>query len=183
MANPNTPVRVLIVEDNDADVFLVEEALRSQGLMAQIERCQDGEEALVALGSVDEMRMPDIIIVDLNIPKVNGLEILKYARSLKQLDSIPVLVLTSSQSRLDRTRSLQLGARAFISKPPTLPEFLSMVGSGIRGLIEKGADAGARQLRSTHVHRRIRAQFRRSRAIVLSRGNRCARFRTGIPAL
>jgi CheY-like chemotaxis protein len=155
MASPGKPVQVFIAEDNDADVFLVEEALRSQGILAQIQRCQDGEEAIQAVSQIDHARLPDIIIIDLNLPRMTGLEVLRHVRSLKQLDGVPVLVLTSSQSKADRVQSEQLGADAYIAKPPTLPEFLSSVGSGIRALLERsGTEPGSR----LHRHRR-RSRF------------------------
>ncbi|MGB6946864.1 MAG: response regulator [Bryobacteraceae bacterium] len=159
MASPGKPARIFIVEDNDPDVFLVEEALRSHGVLAQIERCQDGEEAIQALSQIVEPRLPNLVIIDLNLPKVTGIEILKHVRSLKQLDGVPVLILTSSQSRSDRALSLQLGADAYIAKPPTLPEFLSAVGSGIRSLLERsGEKPGSRLRRSicSRARRRIR---------------------------
>jgi len=87
------PAQVFIVEDNDPDVFLVEEALRFQGMAAQIQRSRDGEEP----------NLPRIIIIDLNLPKVTGLEILKHVRSPKQLLPNP---------KTDRALSLQLGADA-----------------------------------------------------------------------
>jgi CheY-like chemotaxis protein len=153
MASPGRPIQVFIVEDNDPDVYLVEEALRSQGISAQLQRCQDGEEAIRAVSQIDAARLPDIIIIDLNLPKVTGLEVLKHVRSLKQFDGVPVLVLTSSQSRTDRALSQQFGANAYIAKPPTLPEFLSNVGSGIRALL---ASAGREPRARLHHHRRIR---------------------------
>ncbi len=137
MANSGKPAQVFIVEDNDPDVFLVEEALRSQGLPAQIQRCYDGEEAIQVLSHFSEERFPDIIIIDLNLPKITGLDILKHVRSLKQFDRVPVLILTSSQSMADRALAKQLGADSYIAKPPTLPEFLSAVGSGVRALLER----------------------------------------------
>jgi DNA-binding response OmpR family regulator len=150
MATPGKPADVFIVEDNDPDVFLVEEALRSQGIQAQIQRCQDGEEAIRALSQIGPASLPDVIIIDLNLPKITGLDILKHVRSLKQLDRVPVLILTSSQSKTDRALSLQLGADAYIAKPPTLPEFLSAVGSGIRRLLDRSQKgSGAR----VHRHR------------------------------
>ena len=157
------PARIFIVEDNDPDVFLVQEALRAEGISAQIQRCHDGEEAIHALSQIREADLPDVVIIDLNLPKITGLEILKHARSLKQLDGVPVLILTSSRSRVDRDQSLKLGADAYIAKPSTLSEFLSTVGSGIGALLErKRKDAGA-WLHHTHHSRRLRIQLRRIR--------------------
>ncbi len=137
MANSGKLAKIFIVEDNDADVFLIEETLRSQAIPAQIQRCHDGEQAIQALSQIGQSHLPDVIIIDLNLPKVTGLEILKHVRSLKQLDGVPVLILTSSQSKIDRSLSIELGADAYIAKPPTLPEFLSAVGSGLRVLLER----------------------------------------------
>jgi CheY-like chemotaxis protein len=155
MASPGKAAQVFIVEDNDADVFLVEEALRSEGVAAEIQRCSDGEEAIQALSQIGETRLPDIIIIDLNLPKVTGHEILKHVRSLKQLETIPVLILTSAQTKTDRALAEQFGADAYIAKPPTLPEFLSAVGSGIRTLLERrGTEPLARWKRSPCTLRR-----------------------------
>jgi CheY-like chemotaxis protein len=164
MATARTPVRILIVEDNDPDVYLVEEALRSQGIVSRIQRCYDGEEALDVLSRMGPPDLPDIILIDLNLPKVNGLEILKHARGLKQLDRVPVLILTSSQSKTDRALSFELGADRYIAKPPTLPEFLSLVGSGIRELLERPESApGARQRLSMCPHAQALHRLRHMR--------------------
>jgi CheY-like chemotaxis protein len=160
MAIPGTPVRVFIVEDNDPDVFLVEEALRSQGISASMERCQDGEEAIAALAQMAEPGLPDVIIIDLNLPKITGIEILKHARSLKQFDNVPVLILTSSQSKNDQALTLQLGASAYIAKPPTLPEFLSNVGSGIRALLEHSGGKPRSQSHMAGCGRKSRIRLR-----------------------
>lgn len=154
MANSGQPAKILIVEDNDSDVFLLEETLRSQRIPAQIQRCRDGEEAIQTLSQIGQPHLPDVIIIDLNLPKITGLEILKHVRSLKQLDRVPVLILTSSQSKTDRTQSIQLGADAYIAKPPTLPEFLSTVGSGLRVLLERSQSEPGARLRSTICSRR-----------------------------
>jgi two-component system, response regulator len=168
------PAKIFIVEDNDPDVFLVEETLRSQGIPAQIQRCHDGEEAIQALSQIRQSHMPDLIIIDLNLPKVTGLEILKHVRSLKQLDGVPVLILTSSHSKTDRALSVQLGADAYIAKPPTLPEFLSSVGSGLRILLERSDTEPGARLR-TCLYARRPARFRlRGAQLHCSRGG-CAR--------
>ena len=72
MASPGDSARIFIVEDNDPDVFLVGEALRSHGISAEIQHCRDGEEAIQALSQIGQARLPDVIIIDLNLPKVYG---------------------------------------------------------------------------------------------------------------
>jgi len=173
MANSGKLAKIFIVEDNDADVFLVEETLRSQAIPAQIQRCRDGEEAIQALSQIEQSHLPDLIIIDLNLPKVTGLEILKHARSLKQLDAIPVLILTSSQSNVDRALSIELGADAYIAKPPTLPEFLSIVGSGLRVLLERSdAEPRARLWPSVRGRRPAHLRLRSAQPPQCSRGGR-----------
>jgi DNA-binding response OmpR family regulator len=150
MPDPGKSAQVFIVEDSDADVFLVEEALRSEGIDARIQRCQDGEEAVRTLSTIADPVIPDIIIIDLNLPKVTGFDILKHVRGLQQLDRVPVLILTSSASTADRSLALRLGANGYIPKPPTLPEFLKTVGSGISGLLQpRDQGAGARKCSPT----------------------------------
>ncbi len=166
------PAQIFIVEDNDPDVFLVEETLRSQGIPAQIQRCHDGEDAIQALSQIGQSHLPDIIIIDLNLPKVTGLEILKHVRSLKQLDGIPVLILTSSQSKTDRALAIQLGADAYIAKPPTLLEFLSTVGSGLRVLLERSDSEPRARLWSSFCVRPAYFRPRSAQPIQCSRGSR-----------
>jgi DNA-binding response OmpR family regulator len=172
MANPGKPVQVFMVEDNDPDVFLVEEALRSHGILPQIQRCQDGEEAIRVLSQIGEAGLPQIVIIDLNLPKITGLEILKHVRSLKQFDAVPVLILTSSQSMTDRALGKQFGADAYIAKPPTLTEFLSAVGSGIRALLERSQREPRAWVRTVRPRHRTRIRFRPSRSV------RRGRYRT-----
>lgn len=173
MVNPGRPVQVLMVEDNDPDVFLVEEALRSHGILAQIQRCQDGEEAIQVLSQMGEARLPHIIIIDLSLPKVTGLEILKYIRSLTQFDGVPVLILTSSQSMTDRALGKKFGADTYIAKPPTLAEFLSAVGSGIRALLERPEGGAPRSwLRCMRPRHRMQIRFRPSKLVKPGAGGR-----------
>ncbi len=75
MASPRNSVRIFIVEDNDPDVFLVREALRSHGISPEIQHCRDGEEAIRALSQIGQAGLPDVIIVDLNLPKLSGLSL------------------------------------------------------------------------------------------------------------
>jgi CheY-like chemotaxis protein len=148
MAEPEQPTQVFIVEDNDPDVFLIEEALRSQGIAAELQRCRDGEQAIRELSRIGESRLPDLIVIDLNLPRVTGFDVLQHARTLTPLARVPMLILTSSQSKVDRALAFQLGADAYIAKPPTLPEFLSVVGSGIRELLGRSTTGPAACVKS-----------------------------------
>jgi DNA-binding response OmpR family regulator len=130
-------------------VFLVLEALRFHGIQAHVQRCRDGEEAIRAISEIEEKRLPDVIIIDLNLPKIAGHEILKHLRGLRKFDDVPVVILTSSQSTVDRELARQYGADAYISKPPTLSDFLSTVGSGIRAVLDRSHSEARARLRTS----------------------------------
>jgi len=123
------PVRIFVVEDNEPDLILIREALRMTGLKCEITHFKDGAEALAGLeriGNTGEP-IPDLIFLDLNIPKITGLEVLVSARSKTILQKVPIVILTSSQSHDDRSQSLGLGATSYVTKPFELNEFLTDV--------------------------------------------------------
>lgn len=117
--------RVLVAEDNPADVYLIREAFRENGVLCEMEVAQDGKEALRLL-STD---VPDgelkLIILDLNLPRHDGIEILETLRATGR-SHVPVVVLTSSDSNRDRQRAIDLGAACFLRKPSGLEQFLSL---------------------------------------------------------
>ena len=127
-------LRILILEDSAGDVLLVEEALAAHGLSAQLQHCEDGETALAELGRLTETSLPDLIIVDLNLPRVDGMQLLRHLRSLSLFDKTPVMIFTSSQSVDDRKKAEQLGANAYFTKPTGLDDFLSTVADAVRRL-------------------------------------------------
>jgi CheY-like chemotaxis protein len=123
-------VQILLAEDNPADVYLIEEALREHQVTYQITVAEDGEAAMsmVTSGQVQ----PDIVLLDLNMPKRSGGEVLDRIRREVKRD-IPVIILTSSDSPSDREEALRLGATCYIRKPTGLDEFLE-IGATIRRL-------------------------------------------------
>lgn len=130
------PTRILLVEDNPADVFLIKEAMRTHGIPFDLEWFADGEDAVAHIDHLDPAaRVPDAILLDLNLPKVDGKEVLACIRRNAQLKHVPVAILTSSDSPHDRREAARLGASIYIKKPPTLDEFLD-VGGTIRDLLE-----------------------------------------------
>lgn len=135
MATEVSPVRIFLAEDNPADVFLFREALRSNGITCSLTRYSDGEATLDALGRIGPGDLPHLFIIDLNLPRISGMEILKHIRTIPVFEGIPIAIFTSSQSAADRVEAQRLGANAFITKPPTLPEFVDAVGSAVRALI------------------------------------------------
>jgi CheY-like chemotaxis protein len=128
-------LHILIAEDSIADVLLVKEALAACGLTAELQLCKDGEAALSALARCDASNLPDLVIVDLNLPRVDGMDVLRYVRGLPIFDKTPVMVFTSSHVPNDRVEAERFGANVYVTKPPTLDEFLSTVGSAIYTLI------------------------------------------------
>jgi len=113
-------LRVLLVEDDEDHVFLVRRALRDlERVAVTVEVASNGEQALEQLGRArfDPGSLPHLILLDLRIPRVDGLEVLRRIRTDVALQSLPVVVLTSSERDDDREGALQLGATWFVCKP------------------------------------------------------------------
>jgi DNA-binding response OmpR family regulator len=123
-------IRILLVEDNPADVFLIEEALRTHALRFNLKWISDAEEALALFRdpSLTGGAAPHLILLDLNLPRVDGKELLARIRSTPALTGTRVAVLTSSDSPADRRDVEALGADCYINKPSTLDEFLAIGG-------------------------------------------------------
>lgn len=130
------PNRIILVEDNPADVFLIKEAMRSHGIPFDLQWFSDGEDAVAHLEGLGTTgKVPDVILLDLNLPKLDGKEVLVRIRQIERLRHVPVAILTSSDSPHDRHEAARLGASIYIKKPPTLDEFLD-VGGTIKELLE-----------------------------------------------
>jgi two-component system, chemotaxis family, response regulator Rcp1 len=129
------PARILLVEDNEADVRLTREALREAGDGVRLSAVGDGEQALAYLrrqGGFAEAPRPDLVLLDLNLPRKNGLEVLDEMRADAALAVIPVIMLTSSSARHDVEAAYAHGANAFVVKPQDLDSFMDLIGT-IRG--------------------------------------------------
>lgn len=121
---------LLYVEDEDAAVFLLETALKEASIPVQLYRVSDGEQALAFLrqiGVYERAPKPGLVLLDLNLPKKNGLEVLAEMQKSGTLRPIPVVVFTSSSLVSDRDRSLALGAQNYITKPSTFDGFMEAV--------------------------------------------------------
>lgn len=121
---------LLYVEDEDAAVFLLETALKEAGIQVQLYRVSDGEQAIAFLqhfGAYEKAPKPDLILLDLNLPRKNGLEVLSEMQSDELLRDIVVIVFTSSALSSDRRKSLALGAREYITKPSSFDGFVEAV--------------------------------------------------------
>ncbi|HUS06908.1 MAG TPA: response regulator [Bryobacteraceae bacterium] len=137
MTESGRRVLIAVVEDNPADVLLVREALKAQKLPFEIKRFEDGEEAIQALCPDDgsPRLQPDLILIDLNLPRSSGLDVLKSVRECPTNNSIPAAILTSSESPHDQKRAMALGADRYIFKPTRLDDYLSTVGLAIKELL------------------------------------------------
>ena len=114
---------LLSIEDNDADYWVIKMALEERGVPVQVCRVLDGEQGLLFLQRTDGYEAaprPHLILLDINLPKKNGLDVLAHIRSTESLRSIPVVMFTSSSLEWERNKALALGAEDFISKPGTL---------------------------------------------------------------
>ena len=119
---------VLLVEDNPPDASLIRKALEEHGVEGELTVINDGERAIQFIQGVngEESKAPDLVILDLNLPKKSGMEVLFSIRNSDHCREIPVLVLTSSDARQDRADAERLGASRYICKPMRLDEFLSL---------------------------------------------------------
>ena len=125
----NEPFKILLVEDNPADVYLLRMALTNAQLNFELNVIEDGALALDYVdrqGKNPTSRIPDLAVLDLNLPKIEGLEVLQVMRSNLRFAEVPVVVTTSSSSAGERARSMQLGVEQFLTKPPDLEGFLRM---------------------------------------------------------
>jgi two-component system response regulator len=116
---------VLLVEDHPADVRLTVEALKALGVPSQLTVANDGVEALATLRerTTRKETLPHIVLLDLNLPRMDGRELLKELKGNETFKHIPVVILTTSQAEQDVLSSYNLGANAFIHKPADLDQF------------------------------------------------------------
>jgi CheY-like chemotaxis protein len=135
--------RILVIEDNPSDVFLLERALRKQDLRFELTHLLDGREALAYIhrqGAYATAATPHLILMDLNIAQYTGEEILREIRAAQHLAHVPVCVWSSSQSRRDQSRLAGLGITRFVTKPTGLNQFMD-IGVIIRHLLAESSDS------------------------------------------
>ena len=122
---------VVLIEDNKTDVFLVREAIQEHGLCVGLRVIEDGERALAFLEALERdggARAPRLFVLDLNLPRRSGTEVLACIRRSSKCAAVPVIVATSSGLETDRTESLSLGATAYFRKPAGYQAFLEIGG-------------------------------------------------------
>ena len=127
------PHAILLVEDNPADVKITQRALRESAFPVELLVVRDGEEAVEYLlrqgphAGDPVWRSPDLILLDLNLPKLNGLQVLQRIRSTPQLHNVPVVVLTTSKRQEDIQQTYAAGANTYIEKPQEFARFVQVL--------------------------------------------------------
>jgi chemotaxis family two-component system response regulator Rcp1 len=125
-------VEILLVEDNPGDIRLIVEVLKDGKIPNHLSVVEDGEQALAYLhrkGVYQDAIVPDIILLDLNLPKINGNEVLAEIKKDPLLKHIPVIILTTSEAEQDILKAYDLHANCYITKPVNLEQFLTVVRS------------------------------------------------------
>jgi two-component system, chemotaxis family, response regulator Rcp1 len=122
-------VRILLAEDNDSDIFLVRRALDMHIGAYQLLLAKDGEEAMQVLESANSdecATCPDFAILDLNLPRHTGIQVLEFLRKTPRCATAPVIIFTSSSSPQDRAEAFRLGANRYFQKPTNLAGFMKL---------------------------------------------------------
>ncbi|AYF76892.1 response regulator [Nocardia yunnanensis] len=130
MTDTRRPIDILLVEDDPADELMTREAFEDNKIGNELHVCRDGQEALDYLyrrGPYADAARPDLILLDLNLPKYDGREVLAQIKSDSDLASIPVVVLTTSAAEEDILRSYALHANAYVTKPVDLDQFMAAI--------------------------------------------------------
>lgn len=125
-----TPIHILLVEDNEGDILLTTEALSDGKILNQVSVVRDGHEAILFLGKVGafaNVETPDLVLLDVNLPKKNGHEVLKWIKTHETLKQIPVVMLTTSSTERDILLSYQYHANCYVTKPVELDNFMEVV--------------------------------------------------------
>lgn len=124
------PARVLLVEDNLDDIEITRRAFRRVGRINDLFVVRDGEEAtnlLFRAGLETSMARPELVLLDINLPKVNGFEVLRQIRACEEFSTMPVVMLTASENEVDVEKSYRLGANSYIQKPVAFGQFLEVL--------------------------------------------------------
>lgn len=132
MFEPYHPVELLLIEDNPADVSLTQRALSHSGSSPRVSVVRDGDEAMAFLqhrGQYKSAPRPDLILLDLNVPKKDGRTLLAEVKSDPDLRNIPVIVLTTSEADEDISSAYDLYANCYVKKPVEMQRFVEMIQS------------------------------------------------------
>ena len=124
------PIHILLVEDNEGDILLTKEALNQVKLINTISVTKDGKEAISYMEKIApyvNSSIPDIILLDINLPKMNGHEVLKYLKANNNFKHIPIIMFTTSSAERDILESYKNYANCYITKPVEIDDFLNVI--------------------------------------------------------
>jgi two-component system response regulator len=126
---PGAAIQILLVEDDAGDVLMTREALAESKLLNELHVVSDGREAIDFLTAAAEGRgvRPDLVLLDLNLPRIDGREVLQFVKGDERLRRIPVVILTTSSAEEDIIRSYDLHANAYVTKPVDFEQFMDVV--------------------------------------------------------
>ena len=122
-------INLLLVEDSPADAYLVQEALRAEGLPVRLQLAEDGEAAIGMIDRIDAQESKPkltLLLLDINVPRQDGTAVLERLRKSPRCRDIPVIMISSSDSPRDRKRAFDLGATEYFHKPSNLDEFMQL---------------------------------------------------------
>lgn len=126
----NRPVEILLIEDNEADVRLTREGIKEAKINNNLYVVRDGEEAMDFLNKehpYEDVVTPDLILLDLNLPKKDGREVLEEIKNNEELAHIPIVILTTSEAEKDIVRSYKLHANCYVTKPMGIEQFVEVI--------------------------------------------------------
>jgi CheY-like chemotaxis protein len=126
---PGSAINILLVEDDPGDVLMTREALGESKLLNELKVVSDGREAIdhLTLAAAGSQPRPDLILLDLNLPRVDGREVLEFIKGDANLRRIPVVILTTSSAEEDIVRSYDLHANAYVTKPVDFEQFMDVI--------------------------------------------------------
>ena len=125
-------IHILLIEDNEGDILLTKEAFEDAKILNQLSIARDGQQAIQFLEKREpftDVETPDLILLDVNLPKKNGHEVLQHIKGSNSLKHIPVIMLTTSVSEKDIAKSYENHANCYITKPVELEDFLNVISS------------------------------------------------------
>ncbi len=124
------PIQILLVEDNEGDILLTKEALEESKVLNELKVLRNGKDALdflLKVGKFADAERPDLILLDINLPLKNGIEVLKYIKTTDSIKEIPVVMLTTSSTSIDIQNAYRNYANCYITKPVDVMEFMKSV--------------------------------------------------------
>lgn len=124
------PIHILLVEDNEGDILLTREAFESAKIMNTLSVVRDGKEAIDFLtkqGKYQNVNLPDLVLLDVNLPKKNGHEVLQFIKGNEDLKQIPVIMLTTSSAEIDINLSYKNYVNCYITKPVEVDDFMKAI--------------------------------------------------------